>query len=64
MFVCKKYPVQLHPNKPVLNFKFKKVRYEQYGTLWVGDTRKFCFDTIPSTFVMVLMSFDTDTEYL
>ena len=36
----------------------------RYYTLGVGDPRKICFDTIPSTLVMVLMSIDTDTEYL
>jgi len=30
----------------------------------VGDTRNLCFNTIPSTFVMVLMSINIDTEYL
>jgi len=29
---------------------------------WAGNTRNFCFDTIPSTFVMVLMNIDIDTE--
>jgi len=30
----------------------------------VGDTRNFFFDTIPSTFFMVLISINIDTEYL
>ena len=41
---------------PFLNFN--------HMMLGVGDTRKICFDAIPSTFVMVLMNIDTDTEYL
>ena len=30
----------------------------------MGDTRKFCVDMIPSTFVMVLMSIITSTCYI
>jgi len=40
------------------------VNYVMYLRVGVGDTRNFCFNTIPSTFVMVLMSIDIDTEYL